>query len=392
MFACIRSTAVSAAILTAAGAPAAALDLTIGHVERVIADRSFEAETPPLPPPGGLAGSRLGLADVNASGAFRGQAYRLEEAVVEPDGDFAAAVRGLLERGARVVVVRAGAEDTLVAADLAAAAGALVFAAGAADTRLRQEDCRPNLFFTLPSRDMLADALMQYLAKRRWSKLMLVVGPSAEDGAAAQAYRAAATKFGLKIVEERAWVDPTDGRTVAQEVPVLTQARDYDAVVIADEDGDFGRAFPYATWLPRPVVGSHGLIPTAWNDRLRGWGAAQIQDRFVRLNGRAMDAYDYASWIAVRAVAEAVTRAGSTEAGRLGSALVAPGYALGGFKGARATFRPWNRQMRQPIALTHGEGVAAQAPIEGFAHRVVELDTLGVDEPESRCRHPSRPE
>jgi ABC transporter substrate binding protein (PQQ-dependent alcohol dehydrogenase system) len=392
--ACIRI----AAILGALSAPgcatveASGLELTIGHLERRIEDRGFEAETPPLPPPGGLAGSRLGIVDANASGAFRGQHYRLEETVVEPDGDFAAATRALLDRGVRVLVVRAGADDTLVAADLAAQKGAIVFDAGSPDVRLRQQDCRADLFHTLPSRDMAADGLMQYLAKRRWSKLMLVVGPLAGDTAAAEAYRAAAAKFGLKIVEERTWSDPTDGRTVAQEVPVLTQARDYDAVVIADEGGDFGRAFPYATWLPRPVVGSHGLVHTAWNDRVRGWGAAQIQDRFVRGNGRSMDAYDYASWIAVRAVAEAVTRSGSTEPAQLARALVDPGYALGGFKGARATFRKWNRQMRQPIALTHGEGVTAFAPIEGFAHRVSELDTLGVDEPESRCPYPSRVE
>ena len=70
-------------------------------------------------------------------------------------------------------------------------------------------------------------------------------------------------------------------------------------------------------------------------------------------------------------------------------ALVAPDYALGGFKGAKATFRRWDRQMRQPIALTHGEGVAAMAPIEGFDHRVTELDTLGIDEPETTCPYPS---
>jgi ABC transporter substrate binding protein (PQQ-dependent alcohol dehydrogenase system) len=370
-------------------AGAAALELTIGHVEREAEERGFEAETPPLPTPGGLAGSRLGLADVNASGAFRDQAYRLDETVVASDGDFAAAVTAALDRGVRVLVVRGSAEDTLVAADLAAPRGGLVFNAGAADTRLRDADCRADLFHTLPSRAMLTDGLAQYLAKRRWTRLFLVKGPLPEDDLLTASWRASAAKFGLKIVEERTWADPTDGRTAAQEIPTLTQARDYDAVVIADEGGDFGRGFPYAVWLPRPVVGSHGLIATGWNDRLRGWGAAQIQDRFERVTHRPMDAHDYAAWIAVRAIAEAVTRAGSSEPGAIARALVDPGFALGGFKGTKATFRPWDRQMRQPIALTHGEGVTAMAPIEGFAHRVTELDTLGLDEPESRCPHPS---
>lgn len=368
---------------------AAALELTIAHVERQGEDRGFEAETPPLPAPGGVAGSRLGLADVNASGAFRDQAYRLDATVVPVDGDFAAAVKAALDRGARVLVVRGSAEDTLVAADLAAAKGAIVFNAGAPDTRLRGADCRADLFHTLPSRAMLTDGLAEYLAKRRWTRLFLVKGPLPEDELLAASWRASAAKFGLKITDEKTWADPTDGRTAAQEIPTLTQARDYDVVVIADEGGDFGRGFPYAVWLPRPVVGSHGLIATGWDDRLRGWGAAQIQDRFAKLEHRSMDAYDYASWIAVRAIAEAVTRSGSTEPAMLAKALVDPSYALGGFKGAKATFRSWNRQMRQPIALTHGEGVTAMAPIEGFDHRVTELDTLGIDEPENQCPFPS---
>lgn len=372
-----------------ATARAASLEVTIAHVEREAEDRGFEAETPPLPPPGGLDGSRLGIADANASGAFRDQAYRLEEKVVPVDGDFAAAVTAVLDAGIRYLVVRAGPQDTLVAADLAAAKGALVFNAGATDTRLREADCRLDLFHTAPSRAMLADGLMEYLVKRRWTRLLLVKGTLPEDDLLAEAYRRSIAKFGLKIVGEKTWEDPTDGRTAAQTIPVLTQAADYDAVVIADEGGDFGRAFPYATWLPRPVVGSHGLIASAWNDRLRGWGAAQIQDRFVRTYHRPMEAGDYGAWIAVRAIAEGVTRAKSTDPAAVARALVAPDYALGGFKGAKATFRRWDRQMRQPIALTHGEGVAAMAPIEGFDHRVTELDTLGIDEPETTCPNPS---
>lgn len=368
---------------------AAGLDTTIAHVEREAEDRVFEAETPPLPPPGGLAGSRLGVADANASGAFRDQVWRLDETVVPLDGDFAAAVRAELDRGVRFLVVRAPADDVLVAADLAAEKGALVFDAGASDMRLREAACRANLFHTLPSRAMRTDALAQYLLKRRWTKILLVKGPLAEDELEAAAWRTSAAKFGLKIVAEKAWVDPTDGRTIAQEVPTFTQGSDYDVVAIADVGGDFGRAFPYATWLPRPVVGSHGLVATGWNDRLRGWGAAQIQDRFVRKAGRPMDAHDYAAFIAVRAIAEAASRTGSNDPGRIARELVDPGFALGGFKGAKATFRPWNRQMRQPIALTHGEGVTAVAPIEGFDHRVTELDTLGIDEPESKCPYPS---
>jgi len=34
----------------------------------------------------------------------------------------------------------------------------------------------------------------------------------------------------------------------------------------------------------------------------------------------------------------------------------------------------------------HSNAVVASAPLEGFLHRVSELDTLGLDEPESDCQ------
>jgi len=60
-------------------------------------------------------------------------------------------------------------------------------------------------------------------------------------------------------------------------------------------------------------------------------------------------------------------------------------FALAGFKGAKLTYRMWNGQLRQPIPLVHPQSVVALAPIEGFLHRTSELDTLGLDQPESIC-------
>jgi hypothetical protein len=47
--------------------------------------------------------------------------------------------------------------------------------------------------------------------------------------------------------------------------------------------------------------------------------------------------------------------------------------------------RPWDHQLRQGILLAAPYEVVANAPIEGFFHRVNQLDTLGDDEPESKC-------
>ena len=59
---------------------------------------------------------------------------------------------------------------------------------------------------------------------------------------------------------------------------------------------------------------------------------------------------------------------------------------LDGFKGTRTSFRPWDRQLRQPLLLTDGVGVLGSAPVEGVLHPKNVLDTLGADAPESACK------
>ena len=61
-------------------------------------------------------------------------------------------------------------------------------------------------------------------------------------------------------------------------------------------------------------------------------------------------------------------------------------FTLAGFKGVPLSFRPWNHQLRQPVLLSADRAPVAVAPIEGYLHPKNELDTLGFDEPESKCR------
>ena len=66
--------------------------------------------------------------------------------------------------------------------------------------------------------------------------------------------------------------------------------------------------------------------------------------------------------------------------------LRSPDFALAAFKGQKLTLRDWNQQLRQPILLSDGRTVVSVSPQESFLHQVSELDTLGVDRPESKCR------
>jgi ABC transporter substrate binding protein (PQQ-dependent alcohol dehydrogenase system) len=80
-----------------------------------------------------------------------------------------------------------------------------------------------------------------------------------------------------------------------------------------------------------------------------------------------------------------VTRANTGVVGAVRAYILSDDFELAGFKGRPLTYRTWNGQLRQPIAIVHPRALVEQAPLEGFLHRVNELDTLGLDQPESKC-------
>jgi ABC transporter substrate binding protein (PQQ-dependent alcohol dehydrogenase system) len=356
-------------------------------------ERRIERPTPlnnqdPIPDDEGLRGAELAIAESNATGRFVGLKFELKPTVVEPGGDLEAAFAEIVERDqAGFVAVNAPADDLLALADLAGPKGVTLLNVGAPDVSLRDGDCRAALLHTLPSRDMLTDALLQYLAFKRWTRILLIVGPKPQDRLYADALRRSARKFGARIVEERpfdvAGADIRDSAT--DELMLATRGAEHDVVAVADEANEFGFALPYNTASPRPVVGTHGLTPAAWGSPVEAWAAVQLQERFRKLAGRRMRPVDYAAWMAVHAVGEAAVQLKSADLAAIRGLLTDEKFEVGGFKGRALSFRAWNGQLRQPVYLLWPEAVIATAPIEGFLHRATELDTIGLDRSESRC-------
>lgn len=367
-------------------------DLTIGYLypaERMLTLSLLDRPREDF----GLAGALLAIEDNNTTGRFTGQSFALEAEAVDGAEEALAALGRLEAAGAGWVVADLPAETLLAVADAAAERDILVFNVGATDDALRQEDCRANLIHIAPSRAMLADALAQFLVWKRWTRWFLIEGSHEEDRAFADAIRRAAKRFGAKVVEERVFEDTGGARTtdsgsvlVQRQLPVFTQdAPAHDVVVVADENEVFGSYLPYNTWDPRPVVGTAGLVPTAWSPAHQQWGAVQIQNRFIESFGRRMQAADMLAWMAVRAVAEAATRTAGADPAAIADYLAGDDFELAGFKGQALTLRAWNRQLRQPILLADGRNVISVSPQAGFLHPTSFLDTLGYDEPESRC-------
>ncbi len=335
----------------------------------------------------GILGAELAISDNNTTGQFTNQKFALKKFIVPENVDAIAIFNKDIAGKYSLLVSLLPAEQAIKMADSAAANQTLFLDAATIDDALRNEQCRQNILHLLPSRAMRADALAQYMMKKRWDKWFLVTGPNPEDRLFADALKRAGKRFGMKIVQEKTWEHSFDTRRTAQsDVAVFTQVDDYDVLVVADEQGLFGEYLDYRTWNPRPVIGTQGLIATAWHSTHEQWGAIQIQNRFKELAGRIMTEQDYSAYLAVRAIGEAATRTKSADLKPIKDYMLSDQFALQGYKGTPLSFRAWDGQLRQPILLAAPRSLVAVAPIEGFLHPKTELDTLGYDQPESHCK------
>jgi ABC transporter substrate binding protein (PQQ-dependent alcohol dehydrogenase system) len=293
-----------------------------------------------------------------------------------------AAAQAAEKAGAAMLLTDLPADWTLAVAD---AVKLPVLNLGASEDRLRQQDCRARLFHLIPSERMRTDALAQLLVSRKWSKLLLLTGPSEQDKLRAATAQASIKRYGLQVVAQKPFKLSADPRERDLANPLLlTAGNAYDAVWVVDSDGEFARTMPYRTVLPRPVVGDAGLVPVAWHAQFERYGGPQVSRRFAKAAKRAMTSTDWAAWLAGKALIAAAVAAPKGPNAAWAQALAKT--PLDGSKGTNLSFRPWDGQLRQTLLLTDGQGVIAQAPVEGLLHPSNVLDTLGADAPEKACK------
>jgi ABC transporter substrate binding protein (PQQ-dependent alcohol dehydrogenase system) len=348
----------------------------------------------PPPKDAGIQGARLAIADNAQTGRFLNQHYTLVDQPAEDEKSLLDSAQKAIASGRRLFVADLPAAALLKVAGLPGAHDAVIIDATSADDRLRGADCRANLLHTMPSRAMLTDALMQYLVTKHWTRIMLLTGRDPADKLYADAARASAAKFQVTIKADQPWTfNPaaqqadTGHYEVNDEVAKATQDVNYDVLVVADEAGNFGDELAYRTDLPRPVAGTSGLMPSAWSPIMDEYASTQLQLRFHQATGRWMTNRDYAAWLAVRAIGEAATRTNSTDAGTIIAYLHSPDFALSGYKGPEFSFRAWDGQLRQPILLADAKSLVSISPQPGFLHETNDLDSLGVDQPETLCHY-----
>jgi hypothetical protein len=111
----------------------------------------------------------------------------------------------------------------------------------------------------------------------------------------------------------------------------------------------------------------------AWHHTMTKYAAAQLNKRYSKAHGRAMDDGAWAGWAAVRMIADTVARRQTAEPGPL-LEFLRNELAFDGQKGSEMSFRD-NGQLRQPLLLVEGDAIVGEAPVRGVAD-ADDLDSL----------------
>jgi ABC transporter substrate binding protein (PQQ-dependent alcohol dehydrogenase system) len=381
--------------------------LKIGYLREVLEHPKPASRVDVEPKDAGIAGAKMAIEEDNAGGRFTGHDYSLDVSTVTSADKAVAALQKFLDSDHHYVVVDASADTLLKIADWAKGKDILLFNIRATDVSLRQENCRANVMHIVPDRYMLADALAQYLVTMKWTNWLLVHGSTPGDLAYADAIKRAAGRFGATIVDVREYKDTSGGRrddvgTIppgddeslaskqASLNATLAAAPNYQIIIVADEDQLFGPFMPYRGGADaRPVAGTTGLTATTWSPGHEKWGATQANNNFEKTFHRLMLPIDYQAYVATRAIGEAVTRNPDADFTTVDAFIHGPELQLAPFKGIKQQFRPWDGQFRQPIIIATDKVPVSFSPQRGFphaSHPEIEVDTLGIDEPESVCK------
>ena len=334
-----------------------------------------------------LAGAKLGLKDIKPFQRMAKVKFRLMEMRIKNIDSAADDILNHINKNnIRIVLLDFPASELLNIVNKISNLNIAVINVSSKNNELRSFNCHKNLFHTIPSDRMLTDSLAQYLSDKKWRKVLILTGPLEIDKAKSASFIESAKQFGLKIIDNKSFLLGNDPRARDQnDLDFLTGSAKYDAVYISDTHKEFSYRVPFATHIPSAVIGSSGLTPRAWHWSYLRHGAPQVHGRFERMNKRRMTEEDWAAWVGMRAIAEALVRFKNNENFSFQDAFVSEEFKLDGSKGPVLNFRKWNRQLRQPIMLSTDNWVTSIAPLESFVHRVNNLDTIGIDSKTSKC-------
>ena len=113
----------------------------------------------------------------------------------------------------------------------------------------------------------------------------------------------------------------------------------------------------------------------AWHKDFRKFAGRELNKRFRRTHGTAMDDAAWAGWAAVKMIAEAIARTRSTTPSDI-LVYLKEEMEFDGQKGVPHTFRDTG-QLRQPLLIVENGELAGEAPVRGVVE-TDDLDSLGL--------------
>lgn len=381
-----------AALLMGSAVPAYAADVLVGYVG-LKDDIRYHPEvaytrieiSPALKP---IEGAMLGLDDMKIVTDAANITVKLDTYEAADANEAIQKVAAMQQAGERFVILDLPGDIVAQVAEATKDLPVTLINTTAPQDALR-DLCLPNLLHAGASDRMVGDTYSQFLRQRNWTKVLMLVGKQPRDKEMADAFQQAAERMRIQIVDRREFTSSTDpANREANNTRLITGGTDYDVVYIADSLGEYARYLNYATQLPRPVIGSTGLTAAEWHWSWDRDGATQVTLRFQRLaeGGRFMSPQDWSTWIAARSVATAYAKARSDDPLKVDAYIKGSRFSVDGSKGYKLNFRAWDRQLRMPMVLSTSNATIDAAPFPQFLHQTNVLDTLGVDEPESKCK------
>ena len=113
----------------------------------------------------------------------------------------------------------------------------------------------------------------------------------------------------------------------------------------------------------------------AWHQDFRKFAGRELNKRFRRTHGTAMNDGAWAGWAAVKMIAEAIARTRSTSPSDI-LVYLKEEMQFDGQKGVPHTFRDTG-QLRQPLLIVENGELAGEAPVRGVVE-TDDLDSLGL--------------
>jgi hypothetical protein len=123
-----------------------------------------------------------------------------------------------------------------------------------------------------------------------------------------------------------------------------------------------------------------------WHPALVRFGADTLNRRFRERFGTPMVAEAWSAWLATKILWESSLRLGSAEPAAILQHFTRDTTQFDGHKGLPLSFRPWDRQLRQPLYLLEGKRVI-EVPVASKPGEPARdlLDQLGANAGNSLC-------